>query len=110
MKPTTTTKKHRSHNQSSPSTNLPATQRRVTVEFLPQSGWQVEIGRTPAKAFAAPQTVRDIAPVTGYKRAHGSSQPTHVFVPVGLMSATDEQRATPRYRGCRATPKLPVNL
>ena len=107
MKPTTTTQKHPRNNQSI----LPTTARRVAVEFLPHSGWQVEIGHTPAKAFAAPQTMRDKEATTGYKRAHGSSQPAHGFVPLELLSDAEEQReAPPRYCECRATPKLPVNL
>lgn len=106
MKPATTTKHHAAVH----SANLPAAPQRVTVEFLPDTGWQVEIGRTPVKVFAAPQTRRDKGRSTGYKRAHGRSQPQPVFVPVGLMMAAAKQQATPRYGECRATPKQPVNL
>ncbi|MCG3147619.1 MAG: hypothetical protein PCFJNLEI_01059 [Verrucomicrobiae bacterium] len=103
MKPTTTMKKQRT-------TNLPGTPKRVPVVFLPQQGWQVDIGRTPVKTFATAQTVRDNSSLTGYKRAHGSSQLTHVFVPVGLLDDAAKQRATSRHSECRAELKPPVNL
>ena len=97
MNPTTTNKKQ--HTQK-PAIS-PATVLRVSVEFLPHSGWQVDIGRTPVKAFAAAQTRRDNTTPTGYKRARGSSRPPHVFVPVGPVIDAGKQRAMP---------KLPVNL
>lgn len=110
MKPTTTMKKSHTNNQVSPAANLPAPPRRVAVEFLPHAGWQVDIGRTPVKAFAAPQTMRDKTPVTNYKRAHGRSQFPHVFVPMGLVIDAEKKRAALRHTECRATPKQPVNL
>ncbi|MEI6085087.1 MAG: hypothetical protein WCS70_12400 [Verrucomicrobiota bacterium] len=109
MKPTTVKKNH-TNNQVSPAANLPAPPRRVAVEFLPHSGWQVDIGHTPVKAFAAPQTMRDKKPVTHYKRAQGRSQFPHAFVPMALVIDAEKKRATRRHMECRATPKLPVNL
>jgi hypothetical protein len=108
MKPAATTKKNRhQHPQHSPAifSALPG---RVKVEFLPHFGWQVDIGQTPTKAFAAPQTMRDNASETGYKPANGRS-PSRAFPTVGLMMDAEKQVAIPRYIVYRATPKLPVN-
>jgi hypothetical protein len=106
MKPTATTKQNRRHHPQNTPAILPA---RVSVKFLPHFGWQVDIGRTPAKAFVTPQTLRDNAAVAGYKPANGRSQPPRGFVPVRLMMDAKKQAAAPRQLVCRATPKTPVN-
>lgn len=82
--------------------------RRVPVKFLPSAGWQVNIGHTPVKEFATPQTTRDNSAPSGYKPAQGN-EPSR-SAPVEVMLAAEKQRAALRHRECRAWAKPPINL
>lgn len=99
MKPDNTVKGH------VPAQHCPDTARnRVGVEFLPDSGWQIEIGRTPAKLFPDPQSMRDNEGTTQYKRPYGNSRRRQTFVPVELVIDAEDKRSGSRQLGCPVKP------